>query len=130
MLWVRAVALRASECDSRGVGRPTNYRFEYADIAAGLCRLGYTDAMIAQALRVGAATLCDWKRRYPEFTLALRRGRGLPPSPPEPPAAREFPKPENLAKPHIAPAQQGTPHLQEFTYRPRRGRPTTARMYP
>ncbi len=42
--------------------------------------------MIARVLRVGAATLCEWKTVHPEFAAALSQGRRLP-SPPETPTA-------------------------------------------
>ena len=32
---------------------------------------GYTEAKLAEVLRVGASTLSDWKRIYPEFARAL-----------------------------------------------------------
>ena len=113
-----------------GVGRPTYYREPYPKVARLLCLEGYTDADIAEALRVGAATLCDWKLRYPEFALALRQGRGLP----EPPVSPGFPKAETStdptperdlrlepdlaevsSEPSESPTQRGVCHLERVT---------------
>ena len=131
------------------MGRPSSYRPEYPKLARVLSLEGHTDAMIAQALRVGAATLSDWKLRHPQFALALRQGRGLP----EPTAAPEYPKaetlsnanrerdlrpesdgdpkPENLTEPHMA-STRGVAQLERVwdTDRllERKRRPTTALM--
>ena len=57
---------------SSGIGgRPTKYRDEYPQLAAVLQAQGYTEAKIAEVLRVGASTLSDWKRIYPAFAQAL-----------------------------------------------------------
>ena len=53
------------------MARPTKYRDEYPTLAAVLRGWGYTDANIAEVLRVGPSTLADWKRTYPEFARAL-----------------------------------------------------------
>ncbi len=69
-------------------GRPTKYRDEYPQFAAVLRAQGYTEANVAEVLRIGASTLSDWKLIYPEFADALDveecRGRA------ELPDARSF----------------------------------------
>ncbi|MBW2415548.1 MAG: helix-turn-helix domain-containing protein [Deltaproteobacteria bacterium] len=53
------------------MGRPTKYRREYPKLAAVLLAQGYSEAKVAEVLRVGPSTLSDWKRSYPEFAKAL-----------------------------------------------------------
>ena len=48
-------------------GRPTLFREEYVEIGSLLKSRGYTDAMIAEVLRVSDRTVCAWKRQHPEF---------------------------------------------------------------
>ncbi len=57
------------------MARPTKYRREYPNVAAWLRRQGYTEANVAEVLRVGPSTLSDWKRIYPAFAKALDVGK-------------------------------------------------------
>jgi len=57
------------------VGRPSNYRPEYARQAVKLCELGATDIELAQFFETNTETLRQWKLKHPEFTAALRLGK-------------------------------------------------------
>lgn len=59
------------------VGRPTDYRADFPEIAANLCAAGATDFEVAQALGCGTSTLYVWKGRYPEFREAMKVGKDL-----------------------------------------------------
>jgi hypothetical protein len=56
-------------------GRPTAYRSEYARQGEHLCRLGATDAQLAEAFGVNADTIYVWKRKHRHFAEALKRGK-------------------------------------------------------
>jgi hypothetical protein len=53
-------------------GRPTSYKPEYAEQAAKLCRLGATDAELADFFDVSTVTIWAWARRYEDFLNALK----------------------------------------------------------
>lgn len=57
------------------VGRPTKYRPEMADQAEKLCRLGATDAEIADFFDVSERTINNWKADHPEFLQSIKRGK-------------------------------------------------------
>ena len=56
-------------------GRPTLYREEYADKAFKLCLMGATDAKLAEFFEVNEDTINEWKKRHPEFSESLKRGK-------------------------------------------------------
>ncbi len=56
---------------SRG-GRPTKYKPEYVDQAAKLCKLGATDAELADFFEVSVSTVSLWKVQHPEFSEAIK----------------------------------------------------------
>lgn len=56
-------------------GRPTKYQECYADQAQKLCRLGATDAEVADFFGVDVATVHRWKHLHPEFCDALKIGK-------------------------------------------------------
>jgi hypothetical protein len=58
-------------------GRPTDYRPEYAQQVEGLCKLGATDEDIAEFFDCAVSTVNLWKRKHPEFSEALKRGKTL-----------------------------------------------------
>jgi hypothetical protein len=58
-------------------GRPTKYRPEMAEQAEKLCRLGATDAEIADFFEVAESTVNNWKDAHPEFSEALKKGKAL-----------------------------------------------------
>lgn len=56
-------------------GRPTSYRAEYVEDAHAQCLLGATDEELAAHFGISCATLYEWKKRYPEFSEAIKRGK-------------------------------------------------------
>ena len=57
------------------IGRPTDYKPDYAERGYKLTLLGLTDEEIAGVFDVATSTLYLWKQKYPEFSEALRRGK-------------------------------------------------------
>jgi hypothetical protein len=57
------------------MGRPTDYKPEYADQARKLCELGATDIDIADFFEVSDRTIYRWQSRHPEFCQALKAGK-------------------------------------------------------
>ena len=53
-------------------GRPTSYRPEYAEVVGKLCKLGATDAQLADFFEVTISTISLWKIQHPEFSAALK----------------------------------------------------------
>ncbi len=49
-------------------GRPTKYKAEYAEQAAKLCKLGATDAQLADFFEVSVSTVNLWKVEHREFS--------------------------------------------------------------
>jgi hypothetical protein len=60
---------------ARAVGRPSDYKPEFADQAAKLCRLGATDVEIADFFEKDERTINRWKIDHPEFCQALKAGK-------------------------------------------------------
>jgi len=56
-------------------GRPSKYQPEYVNQVVKLCRLGATDKAIADFFEVNEDTINEWKKRHPEFSEALKRGK-------------------------------------------------------
>lgn len=56
-------------------GRPTDYRHEFVEKAAGMWLAGATDLEVADELEVSVATLYNWRAKYPEFLAATRYGK-------------------------------------------------------
>ena len=57
------------------VGRPSSYKPEYAKMARHLCKLGATDADLAEAFGVSVVTIDNWKIKYPEFLGSLKASK-------------------------------------------------------
>jgi len=58
------------------VGRPSKYDPEYHPKEAEyLSSLGIIDLEIAKAFDIVSSTFYDWKRTFPEFSEALKRGK-------------------------------------------------------
>lgn len=57
------------------MARPSNFRPEFVEQAAKLCRLGATDIEIADFFEVSVATVYRWKNRHSEFCEALKVGK-------------------------------------------------------
>ena len=58
-------------------GRPTKYRDEFAAQAKKLCRLGATDAEMAEFFEVSESTINEWKLAYDEFSESIKKGKTL-----------------------------------------------------
>lgn len=56
-------------------GRPTSYKQEYCEQAEKLCKLGATDAEMADFFEVSEQTLNDWKTKHPEFLESIKKGK-------------------------------------------------------
>jgi hypothetical protein len=56
-------------------GRPTDYDPSYCDSVVKLCRLGATDAELADFYGVAKSTIALWKKIYPEFSDAIKAGK-------------------------------------------------------
>lgn len=57
------------------MARPEKWRDEFVRIAAGACRLGATDADLADILDVSVRTINYWRANRPEFAEALKAGK-------------------------------------------------------
>lgn len=58
-------------------GRPTDYREEYNLQVEKLCKLGATDAEIADFFEVGESTINNWKLAHPEFLESIKKGKKI-----------------------------------------------------
>lgn len=56
-------------------GRPSSFREEFCQQAEKLCRLGATDADMADFFGVTEQTVNNWKQAHPEFFESLKRGK-------------------------------------------------------
>lgn len=59
-------------------GRPSKYEAEWKDklpVIQGWARDGLVDEQIARNLGIHPSTLYEWKKRYPEFAEALKKGK-------------------------------------------------------
>lgn len=56
-------------------GRPDTYRPEFCKQAAELCLLGAIDVDLARFFEVTEKTINAWKETYPDFRLALKKGK-------------------------------------------------------
>lgn len=58
-------------------GRPTEYKEEYNLQAEKLCKLGATDAELAEFFEVTETTINNWKEVYPLFFESIKKGKIL-----------------------------------------------------
>ena len=56
-------------------GQPTSYKEEYNDLAFKYCLMGATDVRLAEFFDVTEKTITNWKNKYPEFLLSIKRGK-------------------------------------------------------
>jgi hypothetical protein len=63
------------EREAAAVGRPTDYRPEYAMRARDMCRFGASDIDLAEEFGVKTQTIWLWRCKYPEFFDALLEGK-------------------------------------------------------
>lgn len=59
------------------MARPTRYKVEYAEQALKLCRLGATDAELADFFGIAESTLNNWKNAHEVFVESIRTGKML-----------------------------------------------------
>ena len=56
-------------------GKATLFKPEYTEQVEELCRSGSTDKDLALFFKVSINTIDNWKKRYPDFFLALLKGK-------------------------------------------------------
>lgn len=59
------------------LGRPTSYRKSFPQKAEILWSKGMTDDEVARKLKVAVRQIYEWFKRYPEFTQAKERAKGI-----------------------------------------------------
>lgn len=59
------------------VGRPTDFKTEYVDLAYNYCLLGATDKELATFFNVCESTINNWKISNPEFMESIKKGKDL-----------------------------------------------------
>lgn len=57
------------------MGRPSDYKPEYAEQARKLCLLGSTDAELGDFFDVSEQTINAWKTAFPEFLESIKKGK-------------------------------------------------------
>ena len=57
------------------IGRPTKYKPHYCDLAETILAGDKPWCEVARVLRVHTETLSEWKKKYPDFSAAYKRGR-------------------------------------------------------
>ena len=60
---------------NKGVGRKTSFKPEYVVLAEKLSKLGLTDRQLADVFEVSEVTINNWKIKYEDFYLALKKGK-------------------------------------------------------
>jgi hypothetical protein len=60
---------------NKGGGRPSEYKPEYAQIAAKACELGATNFELGQMFGVSSSTIIGWTHRFVEFSEAVLGGK-------------------------------------------------------
>ena len=58
--------------DAAKTGRPSKYKPEFAAQAAKLCKLGATDAQLADFFEVAVSTINLWKVQHSEFSESIK----------------------------------------------------------
>ena len=60
---------------NKGGGRPSSFKPEFLKIATSMCKLGATDADLADAFSVSVTTINAWKATHKEFSEVLKAGK-------------------------------------------------------
>jgi hypothetical protein len=68
-------AAESAKPDGYEFGRPTDYRPEYAAIAAAMCHMGAADFELAEEFGVSCFTIWKWRSKYEDFSNALSQGK-------------------------------------------------------
>lgn len=71
------MAKKIEENEGRTVGRPSDFKDEYADLAYNYCLLGATDKDLASFFNVCEATINNWKISSPEFLESVKKGKDI-----------------------------------------------------
>ena len=61
--------------NKRARGRPSSFKPEYTEQVEKLCKLGTTDRDLCLFFSISHQTVENWKKTYPEFFLALMKGK-------------------------------------------------------
>lgn len=61
--------------DSKGAGRPSQYKPEFAEQAKKLCQLGATDMELADFFGVDVRTIYRWRNNHEEFCQSVMVGK-------------------------------------------------------
>lgn len=56
-------------------GRPSEFRDEYVEQAAKLCKLGARDVELADFFGVSITTINNWKHAHPEFLASIKTAK-------------------------------------------------------
>ena len=59
------------------IGRPSDFKDEFIEQATKLCKLGATDAELADFFEVSVRTIYRWAAKIPEFCHALKAGKDV-----------------------------------------------------
>jgi hypothetical protein len=62
---------------NKGGGRKPDYRKKFAIAAYKLTMLGATDTDLADFFEVSESTINSWKKKYVEFSAALKKGKAI-----------------------------------------------------
>lgn len=60
---------------AKTTGRPSRYRLEISESVFDLALAGLTDQEMAEKLGIALSTLNLWKRKHPEFSESIKRGK-------------------------------------------------------
>lgn len=73
----KKAAPKAKKKAAEPVGRPTDYKPEFCDVAVSACARGATIATVAEMLGVHRATIYRWMAEHQEFCDAIRVAREI-----------------------------------------------------
>lgn len=69
--------LKTKKADKHAGGRPTKYDVAHNTSVEKLCRLGATDAELADFFAVNEDTINEWKKVHAEFSESIKRGKTI-----------------------------------------------------
>jgi hypothetical protein len=67
--------LKTEKKEKHAGGRPTKYDPSVLPWIEKLCKLGATDVELAEFLEVNPDTIHEWKKKYPEFSESIKKGK-------------------------------------------------------
>lgn len=71
----KATKKTAKKKAAKRVGRPSSFKEEYIDLAFNYALLGAIDEEMIKFFGVAESTFNLWKKKHPEFSEALKRGK-------------------------------------------------------